>query len=95
MDKAYDFLEVRDLLEEYGYTAHTSDQEEKNLSTKRRYQDIEPGDWLLSVYSFMDEQIQTIADSMGEERGELCRDVTFCMRVDNVLGEWTFRIASK
>ena len=44
MDKAYDFPEVRDLLEEYGYTAHTSCQEEKNPSAKRESLATEPED---------------------------------------------------
>lgn len=44
MDKAYDFPEVRDLLEEYGYTAHTSCKEEKNPSAKRESLTTEPED---------------------------------------------------
>jgi putative transposase len=35
MDKAYDFPEVRDLLEEYGYTAHILSRGEESVCKKR------------------------------------------------------------
>lgn len=55
LDKAYDFPEVRDLFEEYGYTPPTSGQggeeikDKKKKKKRRRYRDTGPEGGSLSV----------------------------------------------
>ena len=43
MDKGYDFLDIRELVEDYGYTAHIRSRGEEN-NEKKRFQVIEQGD---------------------------------------------------
>lgn len=43
MDKGYDFPDIKELVEEYGYTAHIRTRGEENKE-KKRYQDTEQED---------------------------------------------------
>ncbi len=45
-------------------------------------------------YPFVDEQVQAFIDRVGEERGKLCRDVTYCLYADHIQSGRTLRIAS-
>lgn len=45
MDKGYDYPDIRDLVEEYGYTAHIRTRGEE-IEKKSKYQGIEQGDGL-------------------------------------------------
>ncbi len=56
MDKGYDFPDIRELVEEYGYTAHIRSRGEENNEKKGSEKDI-----------LMAESFQETAYQMGEK----------------------------
>ena len=65
MDKGYDFPDIRELVEEYGYTAHIRSRGEENNEKKDfRLQSKEMGS---GKDTFMAESFQETAYQMGEK----------------------------
>jgi transposase len=90
MDKGYDYPDIRELVKEYGFTAHIQSRGEENIKipgfTARR--------WVVER-THLAKQISKAADKVGKENWKLPCYATFSMRMDNIQSGRTFRIGSK
>ena len=78
MDKGYNYPEVYELLEDYGYTIHIRLRGEDRVDCKRmpRYR---ARHWIVErTHSWMN-RFRTIIDKMGEKSRKLRSDVAYCM----------------
>jgi len=93
MDKGYDYLDTRQLVSDWGYTAHIKargeEVEQKRTSTWLPGQALGGG-----ANAFMDEQVPQASGSLGKEGCELSGDAPFRLRFDNVPSYLTFWIGS-
>ena len=82
LDKGYDYDEVRDILREFGFTAHIRARGEEAKAIK-----LEAGGLRSAVGGgtgpFVDEPLSPAARPLGEKAAELSRDASFRLWLDH------------
>jgi hypothetical protein len=93
LDKGYDYDEVRDILGEFGFTAHIRPRGEEAKAIKR-----EAGGPRAALgggtESFLDESLSPPARSLGQKAGELSGLASFCLWLDRFSRRRVIRIGS-
>jgi hypothetical protein len=81
LDKGYDYEEVRDILREFGFTAHIRTRGEETRALKHeagwKRQAVGGG-----TGAFVDEPFSPSAGPMGQKAGELSGVSPFCLWLD-------------
>ena len=92
MDKGYDFPEVYELLEEYGYTIHIRLRGEarRKIIEEEGIPKYRARRWVVErTHSWMN-RFRAIANKMGKEDRELCRNATSCLCLGSLTEEEDF-----
>ena len=91
MDKGYDFPDVRKIVEEYGYTAHTKSRGEENI--REEISGFKVRRWVVEkTHSWLNRFRRLLI--RWENRELLCY-ASFCICKDNIQSSGTFWIGSE
>jgi putative transposase len=88
LDKGYDFPEIDELVEEWGYTGHIA-RRGVDQSKRKRIPGYRARRWVVErTHSWMN-RFRRLLIRWEEKKKELRRDVTSSLCVDHVAGSWT------
>ena len=90
MDKGDDYSDIRELVKNYGYTAHIRSRGDENI----KISGFRARRWVIErTHSWLNRFRRLLI--RWEKKTELPCYATFCMHMDNVKSIRTFRIGSK
>lgn len=94
LDKRYDYQEVRDILREFGFTAHIRPRGEEVQAIKRQA-GFKARRWVVErSHSWMNEPLSPSAGALGQKAGKLSGVSPFYLWLDGFSGRRVIRIGS-